>query len=244
VPDSALAQRRSALLRRAFTLSGVFPLGAFLVVHLVANLRVLDGDAAFERAVRAFGRIPLLGVVEGLFVFAPLLFHAGFGLWLVVRRQPLRTPSPYPPAIRVAVRVTGVLAVTFLAMHLPELRFREPAVRPDGAALLAVLDADLSSMWHGLPWRAVAYLLGSACVCFHFAAGLWAVLVASPRADAARTRRRAGWWAAALGTLLWIFFADVVVYHATGARLLGGAAEEPTPTAPCPPPSASATPSP
>ncbi|HEX3346096.1 MAG TPA: hypothetical protein VHS09_16045 [Polyangiaceae bacterium] len=242
--DSALALRRSALLRRAFTFSGVFPLGAFLVVHVIANLRALDGDDAFVRAVRGFARVPLLGLVEAVLVFAPLLFHASFGLWLVVSRRPLRTPSPYPPALRAAVRVTGVLAVAFLVMHLPELRFREPAVRPGGATLLAVLDADLSSMSHGLPWRAVAYLLGSACVCFHFAAGLWGFFAATPRGDAARARRRAGGWAVAVGLTLWVLFADVVVYHATGARLLGGAALEEVPAAPCPPASASVSPSP
>jgi succinate dehydrogenase/fumarate reductase cytochrome b subunit len=242
VTELALAQRRSALLRRAFTLSGVFPLGAFLVVHVVNNLRALEGDAAFDRTVRAYARVPLLGVIEGLFVFAPLLFHAAFGLWLVVTRAPLRTPSPYPPALRVAVRVTGVLAVAFLAMHLPELRFREPAVRPGGAALIEVLDAHLSSMSHGLPWRAILYLLGSACVCFHFAAGLWGFFAGTPRGQVARTRRRAGGWAIAVGAALWLLFADVVVYHATGARLLGGAAHDEAPTVPCPTPSASAAP--
>jgi succinate dehydrogenase / fumarate reductase cytochrome b subunit len=242
VPDPALAQQRSARLRRVFTLSGVFPLGAFLVVHLVTNMRALDGDAPFLRAARAFDRVPLLGLVEGLLVFAPLLFHAGFGLWLVVRRQSLRTPSPYSPALGVAVRVTGVLAVAFLAMHLPELRFREPAVRPGGAALLALLDAHLSSMSHGIPWRAVAYLLGSACVCFHFAAGLWGFFAGTPRGQVARTRRRAGWWAIAVGATLWILFADVVVYHATGARLLGGEAHDEASGAPCPMTSASTTP--
>jgi len=242
VPDLALDQRRSARLRRVFTLSGVFPLGAFLLIHLVTNMRVLDGDAAFDGAVRAYARIPGLDVLEALFVLAPLLFHAGFGLWLVVRRQPLRTPSPYPPTLRVAVRVTGVLAVAFLAMHLPELRFREPALRPGGAALLAVLDADLSSMSHGLPWRAIAYLLGSACACFHFAAGLWGFFAGTPRGQVARTRRRAGWWAIAVGVTMWVLFADVVVYHATGTRLLGRVPHDEASTAPCPMPSASAAP--
>jgi succinate dehydrogenase / fumarate reductase cytochrome b subunit len=242
VSDPALAQRRSARLRRAFTLSGVVPLGAFLVVHLVVNMRALGGDDAFDRAVRWLSGVPVLGFVEGLFVFAPLLFHAAFGLWLVVRRQPLRTPSPYPPTARVAVRVTGVLAVAFLAMHLPELRFREPTGHPTGGALLTWLAADLSSMSHGFPWRAVAYLLGSACVCFHFAAGLWAFFAATPRGQLPRTRRRAAWWAIAVGASLWILFADVIVYHATGTRLLGGEPHDATSSAPCPPPSSSAAP--
>ncbi len=223
-----------------FTLSGVVPLGAFLVVHVVANLRALDGDAAFDRAVRAFARVPFLGAVEVLVVFAPLLFHAGFGLWLVVRRAPLRTPSPYPRTLAIAVRVTGVLAIAFLAMHLPELRFHDHGARPGSGALLAILDADLSSMSHGLPWRAVAYLVGAGCVCFHFAAGLWAAFAVTPRGQLPRSRRRSAWWAAAIGATLWILFADVVVYHATGSRLLGGMPHDDAPSTPCPAPSASA----
>jgi succinate dehydrogenase / fumarate reductase cytochrome b subunit len=225
-----------AFVRRAFSLTGIVPLGAFVVVHLAANARALAGDEAFARVAHRFEHVPALGLVEAIVVFAPLLFHAGFGLWLVVTRRPLATPSPYPPVLRVAMRVTGVLAVAFLAMHLPELRFRTPTARPAGDALLTMLAADLSSMHAGVPLRAVAYLLGTACVCFHFATGLWGAFAATPRGEARTTRRRAAWWAAAVGTTMWILFANVVVYHATGARLFGHAAPDATSTEPCPAP--------
>lgn len=237
MPDPAPFQRRRALIRRAFSLSGVLPLGLFVLVHAAANARALAGDGPFLDAVRFFERIPGLPFVEALLVFAPLLFHAGVGLAMVIARIPLATPSPYPPSLRVAVRVTGVLAIAFLAMHLPELRFHAPGARPGGAALLTTLDAHLSSMWHGLPLRAIAYLLGSACVCFHLAAGLWGFFAATPRGEGERTRRRAAWWAAAVGVILWALFADVVVFHATGARLFGGAPGPALPSTPCPPPS-------
>ena len=232
----------STLLRRAFKLSGILPLGAFLVVHLVTSLRALAGQDAYLRTARVFENIPGLAVFEALFVFAPLLFHAAVGLWLVVRGIPLDARSPYPRALRVGVRVTGVLALAFLAMHLAELRFRTPGARPGGGVLLSLLDADLSSVRYGLPWRAIAYLLGTGCVCFHFAAGLWGYFAATPRGEAARARRRAAWWAGAVGATMWILFVDVAVYHATGTRLLGGSPAPDAPTAPCPPPSASATP--
>ena len=242
MPDPAPDPRRAALLRRAFSLSGVLPLGAFLVLHVALNARGLTSDAAFAALVRAFAAVPGLAVLEAAFVFAPLLFHAAFGLWLVVRRVPLATPSPYPPALRVAVRVTGVLAVAFLAMHLPELRFRGTLAHPGAAELLGALDGGLSTMWHGLPWRGVVYLLGSACVCFHFVAGLWAFFARTARGEKPRARRLAAWWSVAVGVTMWLLFADVVVYHATGTRLLGGAAQDDASSAPCPAPSSSAAP--
>jgi succinate dehydrogenase / fumarate reductase cytochrome b subunit len=232
--------RSAALARRIFSLSGVVPLGAFLVVHLVTNARALRGEAAFEHAIRAEGRIPALAVVEALFVFAPLLFHAGMGVWLVATRQPLGGASPYPRPLGTAMRLTGALALLFLALHLPELRFRAgPAASaaPDGGVLLSILAAELSSTWHGVPLRALAYLLGSACVVFHFAVGLWGFFASTERGGEARARRWAGWAAAGVGAVMWLLFADTVVFHATGARVFGSAARE-APAEPCPPPDA------
>jgi len=237
VSERAPVKPRRALLARAFSLSGVLPLGVFLVVHVGTNLQAIRGERAFEAAVQAEHRIPGLAVLEALLVFAPLLLHGGYGAWLVVTRRALREPSPYPRALQLALRVTGVLALAFLALHLPELRFSRAAQGADGGVLLTLLAADLSSMRHGVPWRAVAYLLGSACVAFHFAVGLWGSFAGTPRGSEAGSRRRAALLAGAVGAALWVLFADSVVFHATGARLIGRAAPD-VASAPCPPASA------
>jgi succinate dehydrogenase/fumarate reductase cytochrome b subunit len=203
----------------------VLPLGIFLIAHLAINARALRGDAVFVSAVHALHRIPALALLEWLLVFAPLAVHATIGLWLVVTRQPLAEPSPYPDAMRIAVRATGVAAIAFLALHLPELRFRTPGARLDGDELAAVLMADLSSTWHGVPLRGGAYLAGAACVTFHFAAGLWAFFVTTRAGRSARARKWGGWGAGAIGAATWVMLANIVVFHATGARLLGGAEE-------------------
>lgn len=226
--------RSSALARRILSLSGVVPLGVFLLVHVVTNARALRGPAAFERVVAFWARVPGLRVLEALFVFAPLLVHAAVGVWLVATRQPTAEPSPYPPPLRIAVRATAVVALLFLALHLPELRFRAHAGPPDGGVLRTILEAKLSSTSYGVPWRALAYLVGSACVVFHFAAGLWGFFARTARGAEARARRLAAWSAGALGAVLWLLLADVVVLHATGARLFGSPAPE-VPAEACPP---------
>jgi len=224
---------------RLFSLSGLLPLGAFLVVHLATNARTLRGDAAFARAVGTVQHIPALPLLEWAAVFAPLLLHATVGLWLVVTRTPLAATSPYPPALRVAVRATGVLTIAFLAMHLPELRFRTPGSRLDGGAIATLLAADLSATSRGVPLRGLAYLAGTACVTFHFAASLWGFFATTGRGRAsAALRRWAGLGAAVAGTATWIVFANIVVFEATGARMFGGAPEEQAPREPCPAPKA------
>jgi len=228
------------LLRRLFSLTGVVPLGAFLVVHVVVNARAVRGELAFARSADALARIPALPLFELLFVLLPLLLHAAIGLWLVASRQPLSEPTPYPPTLAAAMRVTGLVALAFLAMHLPELRFRGLVQSPSGGELATRLAEDLSSTWHGLPWRGAAYLIGSACVVLHFAAGLWGFFARSPRGADARSRRWAALGAAMVGSAMWLLLVDAVVFHATGARLVGSPEADTSQVGPCPPPGASA----
>ena len=207
--------------RRFFSLSGVVPLGVFLVLHAVTNFRVVRGEPAFLATVRLYERIPALPLVEAVFVFAPLVFHATLGLWAVAARRPLHETSPYPGGVRVAMRATGVLLGVFLAMHLSELRFRVPGVRPSGGELLTVLASDLSATSHGVPWRGIAYLVGTGCATFHLSVGLWGFFATTNAGSRARERAWAAYCLAALGGVLWLTFANVVVLHATGARLFG-----------------------
>jgi succinate dehydrogenase / fumarate reductase cytochrome b subunit len=240
VPD----ERTIALARRVFSLTGVVPLGAFLVVHAVANASAVRSEGAFAATVRAFDRVPAIAMVEALVVFLPLAVHASIGLWLaalVAARRPLSPPSPYPRGVGIAMRATGVLVLAFLVMHLPEIRFRTPGTRQGGAELLAALAWDLSSTWHGVPWRGALYLGAAGCVAFHFAAGLWGVLAPRWKGAGGRDRRlrlATAWGAGAFGALLWLMLADAVVLHATGTPFIGLPAPDPASSEPCPAPSA------
>ena len=209
-------------MRHAFSLTGVLPLGIFLAAHLAMNARALGGGPRFADAVRAVQAVPALPLVEALFVFAPLVFHGTLGVWLICARKSLDPPAPYPPSLRAAMRLTAVAVLAFLAIHLPELRFHSPGARLDAGELATVLDADLSATSHGVPWRGLAYLVGTACVTFHFVCGLWGWF-ATTQAGRARPRGRrwAAWGAAIAGAAMWLTFANVVVLRATGARLFG-----------------------
>jgi succinate dehydrogenase / fumarate reductase cytochrome b subunit len=218
----------TATARRLFTLSGLAPLGAFLVLHAITNARAIRGEGPFVRSVAVYDGVPGLFAIEIVLVYLPLLFHAAYGVWLtttglVVRRgAPDAEPSPYPPRWPSAVRATGVVGALFILVHVPELRFRTPGARPAGGELLTWLSGDLSSTFHGWPLVAAGYLFASACTSFHFAAGSWAVFARSRLGEGDARARRATAWAAALGgAVLWLVFASTVVLHATGARLLG-----------------------
>jgi succinate dehydrogenase / fumarate reductase, cytochrome b subunit len=235
VPAPLTEDLRARVVQRAFSLTGIVPLGAFLVLHAAINARALHGDAAFVSTVHAVQRVPALSLLEVACVYVPLAVHGAIGAWLVATGRDLASPPPpYPRGVRIAVRATGVVLAAFLAMHLAELRFYSPGVHLDGGELATRLDADLSSVVRGVPWRGLAYLIGSGCATFHFAAGLWAAFAATaPARGSVRRRRWAAWALTALGAAMWLTFANVIVFRATGGQLFGETQEEP-PGSSCP----------
>jgi succinate dehydrogenase / fumarate reductase cytochrome b subunit len=217
----------------------VLPLGAFLAAHLGVNTFALRGPLRFAAVLGTIHRVRGLSILEGCLILAPLAVHGVLGGWLVVARRSLRIPRPYPPQVRLAMRVASIGVLAFLAMHLPEFRLRGGAPRLGGSETADLLAVDLSSTWQGMPWRGLAYLVGAACTAFHFGAGLWGMFASSTRGQASRRSRVT--WAWAFGTAsfaLWLGFANVVVMHATGAALFGGRPAADADTGPCPAPKA------
>jgi succinate dehydrogenase / fumarate reductase cytochrome b subunit len=229
------ADARVDRLRRIFSLSGVVPLGIFVLGHVAVNAAALRGEGAFAATEDALRAIPGLALLELLFVDVPLAVHAALGLWLWAMRPAMLASTAYPAGVRPAMRATAIAALAFVVWHAASLRLRAPGGELHGGVLATLLVRDLSSTWKGVPWRGVAYLAGSACVVFHFAAGAWGVYAASTFGRAsARHTRVAGWAAAVGGAVLWLLMVDVIVFHATGSRLFGGSVEDPPSAEPCP----------
>jgi succinate dehydrogenase / fumarate reductase cytochrome b subunit len=216
---------RSNLRRRAFSLSGLFPLGAFLFLHLGVNLRALAGDRVFAATVDALHRSRAYAAAELLLVFLPLLVHALIGLQFVMTGEALSEPSPYSAPVLATLRGTGLAVAVFLGLHLFELHVGLGGPRPDGGMLATLLAAGLGSTRFGVPWRGVGYLVASGCAVYHLVVGAWGSYARTAHATARPGRSRwAAVGAAAIGLLLGLGYLDVVVFHATGRRLISGAA--------------------
>lgn len=216
------APRRRALfvLRRLHSLSGVLPLGVFLLEHLWTNAHALHGQAAFERAVMSIHALPLLPLIELFGIVLPLLFHAGFGLWLTKSSAPNVRAYPFGRNWAYLVqRVSGVLVLAFLCLHLWELRVQIWLFGLHPRALYATLAERLSSLTFGVPLLAFAYLLGLLATVLHFSGGLfgfcctWGLAVSRP------AQRRVLWASWLLGALLFVVGALVIVHFATGPFL-------------------------
>src|SRR5215813_4977979 len=78
-------QGHSFLLRKLHSLSGIVPIGAFLVEHLVSNFEALKGPAAYAAQVKFLNGLPFVRVLEWAFIFLPLLYHGLYGVYIAVR---------------------------------------------------------------------------------------------------------------------------------------------------------------
>ena len=219
------------LLRKLHSLSGVVPVGAFLVEHLWTNASALRGQQSFDDAVDHIQQIPALPLVELVTIVLPLLFHAGYGVVLLRESKP--NVAEYPLGknwLYVAQRITGVVTLAFVLWHLWEIRVQKWLFGLSSHGFFPLLTSHLSGTWLGVPWLALVYTLGVAAAVFHFANGLWGFAASwglvTTRASMARVRI-AG---AALGVLLLLLGESTVLYFATGTTPFG----EPTTTQPAP----------
>ncbi len=78
-------QGHSFLWHKLHSLSGIVPIGAFLVEHIVSNYETINGPLAYAQQVKFLNALPLVRVLEWTFIFIPLAFHALYGLFIVFR---------------------------------------------------------------------------------------------------------------------------------------------------------------
>jgi succinate dehydrogenase/fumarate reductase cytochrome b subunit (b558 family) len=255
----ALGVRRSArrtfLLRRLHSLSGIFPVGVFLLSHLFTNAKALKGQASFDRAVGEINHLPLLPVLEVFGIFLPLAFHALYGVKLAFEGRPNLGRYPYSRNLLYTVqRATGLVAFAFIVWHLWEFRIPKLLgwMTPD--AFYPTLEAHLSSTAFGFPLLAVVYLVGIAASVVHFSNGLltfcfsWGVFVTR------RSQRLFATAFALLGAVVFVMGAQTALYFATGAQFPAApdphssptleqcSVVDPTPRTVSPPPASSTSP--
>jgi succinate dehydrogenase / fumarate reductase, cytochrome b subunit len=193
-------------LRKIHSFIGLFPLGAYLLFHVFEQSPVrVSRDAAIERL--AFSEnVPL----EVLCVLVPLFVHAVLGL--VLARRPEEGPSVYAsPTFRRFQMTTGVVTALFLVLHVATVWLARVREGRAAAAYTA-----MTNQVGTLP-SAALYVLGTSCVCWHFAHGLSALLLRNAPNLSPRVAR-AG--CAMVGIWLWVIFMDELAAYATGAALL------------------------
>ena len=175
-------ERHEFAIRRLHSLTGIVPLGAYMVVHLATNASLMNGVETFQRAVFGIHSLgALLPMVEWVLILLPLLFHGLLGVWIVRTGKRNTRHYTYANNHRYAwQRWTGLIALVFLLTHVLHLhgwfhfepwlaligRLGMGGFRPYNAASTLMMQMD------GYVWPAF-YLVGVLACVFHLANGLW-----------------------------------------------------------------------
>ena len=163
------ADRKHFLLQRLHSLSGLVPIGGFLLFHFFENGRVLQGPEAWTEGAEAIASVPLplLLSVEVFVLYIPILFHALYGLYIVRTGKANFSSYPYMHNYFYTLqRLSGVLAFLFIGFHVASTRLRY---------YFTGAHADFEYMQQTMsnPLLLAVYLLGTVASVFHFTNGVW-----------------------------------------------------------------------
>ena len=222
-PGATSLGRRQFLLYRLFSLAGLVPVGAYLVVHLLVNATILDGPATYQSQV---DRIHSLGIilplVEWTFIFIPILFHAIVGWMIISGCMPNAAAYPYNGNIRYTLqRVTGMILFFFIIWHV--IQMHKMGVFLVGDKFGGRFDAEHASSTVAevlTPFSIrLLYGIGVLTAVFHLANGLWTAGITWGIWTTPAAMRRAGWISLALGIVIGVAgFASIVGFANTDIK--------------------------
>ena len=169
VPPLRAGQGHSFLLRRLHSLSGIIPVGVFLLEHFVSNAFATNGPQAYAAQVKFLTGLPFVPVLETVGIYIPLLYHALYGFYIWFRGE--SNVADYPWAgnfMYSAQRWTGAIAFLYICWHTYTMRF-------SGIHLLTHSDAAFHKVQMELqnPWAGAFYVIGITAASWHFAHGLY-----------------------------------------------------------------------
>jgi succinate dehydrogenase / fumarate reductase, cytochrome b subunit len=204
--------RHDFLIRRLHSLSGLIPVGAYMVVHLLVNSTIINGPGAFQNNVNQIHSLGLvLPAVEWGFIFIPLLFHMLVGLWIIRTGKPNHDQYRYVSNWRYTwQRWTGVIATVFILLHVFHLHgwfhaewWMRNVAEPLGMAKFRPYNAasTLALAMSGYVWP-VFYVVGVLASCFHLANGIWTMGITWGVWVSPRAQRGASTVCAVFGVLL------------------------------------------
>jgi len=174
-PSPSFLERHQFLIYRLFSLAGLIPVGAFLVVHLLTNASILAGDdgRTFQSRVDMIHSLgPLLVPIEWAFIFLPMLFHAAVGFVIIANGMPNVGSYPYVGNVRYTLqRASGMIAFAFIMWHIIQLHWLG---KPFGGGQFDPHHAASTAAEALQPTLvAILYAIGVLSTVYHFSNGLW-----------------------------------------------------------------------
>lgn len=215
---------RTFFLRKLHQLSGLVPLGVFLLEHFYTNSKALAGAESFNEAVADLQAIPYILLIEIGGIFIPLIYHAVYGLVITMEARPNNLAYPYPRNwFYLIQRITGVILFFFIAFHVLNFRFGMiPGLNEVSVAHRPDLAFDIVSREFRMVPIFIIYMIGITATVWHLANGIWLFLVDWGITIGERAQRIAGYACLGFGVVLLLVGINAAVAFIRPGGLLGG----------------------
>ncbi|HLB58551.1 MAG TPA: succinate dehydrogenase cytochrome b558 subunit [Bdellovibrionota bacterium] len=156
------------ILRKLHSLTGIVPIGAFLVFHLFENSHALKGPEAYNHMVEGIASIPLIRFMEIFFIWIPILYHAIYGVVLVFGSRPnvKKYPEYFNNWMYTFQRWSGIIAFAFIGWHFWGTWMQ-------GYLYGETIDFNMMKEIVASPWQMAFYIIGVGAAVYHFSNGIW-----------------------------------------------------------------------
>jgi len=221
----SLFARHEFFLRRLHSVTGVFPVGAFMLMHLTINASLLSAPSTFQKNLYQIHSLEsLLPIVEWLFILLPILFHGIIGVVIIRSGQANTNMYPFAANIRYTLqRATGIIAFAFIVWHVFHMHgwfhfdfWAEHVSQPlHGARFRAFNAASTLGIAMSNPVVMALYAVGVMSCVYHFANGLWTMGITWGLWTSVGAQRRALQLCAGFGVALAILAVGVLYGTAT-----------------------------
>ncbi len=194
---------RSYFLDKLHSLSGIVPIGAFLVEHFWSNSYALVSASKYNQQSEDLQTIPWRLAAEALVIWLPILYHGVYGIYIWWRGKSNSFRHPWMANWMYTLqRWTGILAFAFIGWHVWVERFAT-----HGRSTYAGVAHVMSN-----PYYLAFYLAGVVATSFHLGNGLWNFSCKWGLTVTKRSQRAAAYF----GALVAVIFAVVGVSIALG----------------------------
>ncbi len=220
--NAGLLHRHHLLLRRLHSLTGILPIGVFLIFHLTTNSSVLwgaintradaeglaRGVATFQHEVAWINNMPGLLLIE-ITLWVSIGFHSVLGVVYALSGKPNVRLYAYRDNWRYTMqRWTGYIGILFIFYHVATLRWGWSFLVPGGAqwshhfaasTLADALRGSTTSITPAGVGVSLLYFVGVTSLVFHFANGLWTAAITWGLTVSEQAQKRWGAVCTALG---------------------------------------------
>ena len=195
-PAVPVFDKRRFALRRIHSLTGLVPIGLYVLIHLGINSFAASGSEIYDEVAEFLESLPYLIAIEIPLIWAPILFHGFYGVYIHARAEPNPIQYAYAPNWMYWLqRWSGVIAFVFIGWHFWQTRLANYLFGvPIDFRMMADIFAD--------PTWVAFYVVGLTAVSFHLANGLRTFLLTWGIVVGDRSRRAVSRVCAAFGVLV------------------------------------------